>query len=106
MQTLSSVGGKIPNITLYFSDKKINNIIVQDIHRIHTFLFCTKINCYSYLIRDRLDTKKRERERKKEIRITQILILQKNNKTCKKSNQLFSSKKDTSLLFIFLCICK
>lgn len=106
MQTLSSVGGKIPNITLYFSDKKINNIIVQDIHRIHTFLFCTKINCYSYLIRDRLDTKKRERERKKEIRITQILILQKNNKTCKKTNQLFSSKKDTSLLFIFLCICK
>lgn len=64
MQTLSSVGGKIPNITLYFSDKKINNIIVQDIHRIHTFLFCTKINCYSYLIRDRLDTK-REREKKK-----------------------------------------
>lgn len=106
MQTLSSVGGKIPNITLYFSDKKINNIIVQDIHRIHTFLFCTKINCYSYLIRDRLDTKKREREKKKEIRITQILILQKNNKTCKKSNQLFSSKKDTSLLFIFLCVCK
>lgn len=106
MQTLSSVGGKIPNITLYFSDKKINNIIVQDIHRIHTFLFCTKINCYSYLIRDRLDTKKRERERKKEIRITQILILQKNNKTCKKSNQLFSFKKDTSLLFIFLCVCK
>lgn len=106
MQTLSSVGGKIPNITLYFSDKKINNIIVQDIHRIHTFLFCTKINCYSYLIRDRLDTKEREREKKKEIRITQILILQKNNKTCKKSNQLFSSKKDTSLLFIFLCVCK
>lgn len=105
MQTLSSVGGKIPNITLYFSDKKINNIIVQDIHRIHTFLFCTKINCYSYLIRDRLDTKKRERK-KKEIRITQILILQKNNKTCKKSNQLFSFKKDTSLLFIFLCVCK
>lgn len=65
MQTLSSVGGKIPNITLYFSDKKINNIIVQDIHRIHTFLFCTKINCYSYLIRDRLDTKEREREKKR-----------------------------------------
>lgn len=42
MQTLSSVGGKIPNITLYFSDKKINNIIVQDIHRIHTFLFLLK----------------------------------------------------------------
>lgn len=64
METLSSAGGKIPNITLYFSDKKINNIFVQDIHRIHTFLFCTKINCYSYLIRDRLDTKK-EREKKK-----------------------------------------
>lgn len=64
METLSSVGGKIPNITLYFSDKKINNIIVQEIHRYHTFLFCTKINCYSYLIRDHLDTKK-ERGKKR-----------------------------------------
>lgn len=64
METLSSVGGKIPNITLYFSDKKINNIIFQEIHRYHTFLFCTKINCYSHLIRDHLDTKK-ERGKKR-----------------------------------------
>lgn len=67
MQILSSVGGNIPNITYIpnITDKKINNIIVQDIHRINTFLFCTKINCYSYLIRDRLDTKERERKKNK-----------------------------------------